>query len=326
MIGSQDPRPTGSRRAEHERGSRRASPAALLLSFALVGLVGLAVAGTKFTLFLAIVSSTLLAVTALHWLFPASRLLWIAFVNLVAVYASIFALFVDDVFARVDKITLSVGFILPIVFFVIGCWRQRAVVAAIVTNPEVGGERRLLRAFTWLVPVGAVGVAVIILARFSEPMVNSSMGFLVAMFAIGLLVLAASRDVAIFLVDTGLLFDEFFDRVGHLLVPAFAFLTVYSLLLLVFASLFCLLSRFDLEPHFRIGSEARALSFSEALHFSVVTLSTVGYGDIVPITALARTMAAIEVVLGTLLLLFGVSEMLAYAKDRRRPHKRDRSD
>ncbi len=94
------------------------------------------------------------------------------------------------------------------------------------------------------------------------------------------------------------------------MVPAFAFLTVYSLLVLVFASLFCVLSRFELEPHFRIGTEARPLSFPEALHFSVVTLSTVGYGDIVPITVLARTMAAIEVVLGALLLLFGVSECL----------------
>lgn len=299
------------------------SSVSLLLSFALVGLVALAITGARFALFVAIVASTSLAVVALHRLFPASRLLWIAFVNLVAVYASIFALFVDDVFWRVDTITLGAGFTLPILLFVAGCWRQRTAIAAIATTPSLGGDRGLLKAVTWLVPVGLIGAGVITLARLSEPLVNSPAGFLLAMMAIGLVVLAASRDVAIFLVDTGLLFDEFADRVGHLLVPAFAFLTVYSLLVLVFASLFCVLSRFDLQPHFRIFSEARPLSFPEALHFSVVTLSTVGYGDIVPISALARTMAAIEVMLGTLLLLFGVSEILAYARDRRRPRRRD---
>lgn len=318
-------RPTGVP-TNSERPNRPASSVSLLLSFALVGLVALAITGARFVLFVAIVVSTSLAVVALHRLFPASRLLWIAFVNLVAVYASIFALFVDDVFSRVDTITLGAGFTLPIVFFVGGCWRQRTAIAAIATNPALSSERGLLKAITWLAPVGLIGAGVIALARLSEPLVNAPTGFLIAMMAIGLVVLAASRDVAIFLVDTGLLFDEFSDRVAHLLVPAFAFLTVYSLLVLVFASLFCVLSRFDLEPQFRIFSEARPLSFPEALHFSVVTLSTVGYGDIVPITALARTMAAIEVMLGTLLLLFGVSEILAYAKDRRRPRRRDHSE
>ena len=95
-----------------------------MLSFALVALVALAITA-RFALFLAIVASTSVAVIALHRLFPASRLLWIAFVNLVAVYASIFALFVDDVFSRVDTMTLGAGFTLPIVLFVAGRWRQR---------------------------------------------------------------------------------------------------------------------------------------------------------------------------------------------------------
>ena len=54
----------------------------------------------------------------------------------------------------------------------------------------------------------------------------------------------------------------------------------------------------------------RALSFSESIYFSIVSISTVGYGDIVPHSSLARVLASIEVVCGFMLLLFGVSELL----------------
>ena len=53
----------------------------------------------------------------------------------------------------------------------------------------------------------------------------------------------------------------------------------------------------------------------------MITLATVGYGDIVPLSNLARMLAAFEVIVGVLLILFGVSEsfsnMLAIAKSAR---------
>jgi voltage-gated potassium channel len=49
-------------------------------------------------------------------------------------------------------------------------------------------------------------------------------------------VLVVSRSVAIFRVDAGLLFEEFFERMSRLAIPAFAFLTFYSLRVIVFAS------------------------------------------------------------------------------------------
>jgi voltage-gated potassium channel len=70
-----------------------------------------------------------------------------------------------------------------------------------------------------------------------------------------------------------------------------------------------------------VGSAPRSLSFSEAIHFSIVTISTVGYGDIVPASNIARVLASIEVICGVLLLLFGVSELLEYTRE----HRRDRA-
>ena len=57
-------------------------------------------------------------------------------------------------------------------------------------------------------------------------------------------------------------------------------------------------------------------TFFESLYFSVTTLATVGYGDIVPLSNLVRMLAAFEVIVGVLLILFGVSELLEYARHR----------
>jgi mRNA degradation ribonuclease J1/J2 len=69
---------------------------------------------------------------------------------------------------------------------------------------------------------------VLTLSQISQSAADTQFAFLVAMLTIGMIVLAVSTNVAIFLVDTGLLFEEFFQRISHLIIPAFAFLTFYS--------------------------------------------------------------------------------------------------
>jgi voltage-gated potassium channel len=294
------------------------SPLVFVLSFTLVVVVALAVAGAQFNaLFFAIVVSASVAAVALQWLVPESRLLWIAFVNLIAVYASVFALFVDEAFGRIESGVLAVGFALPIAAFLVGCWWRRAEIRSAVNNQALRSERGVLGAILWLLPVWMVGAGVLTLAHVSEPVINTAYGLLVAMSIIGAIVLIVSREVVIFLVDAGLLFEEFFRRISHLVVPAFAFLTFYSLIVIIFAAVYRVMTAYGAEPHFRVGETVKQLSFPEALYFSVVTLSTVGYGDVVPVSSVARTLAALEVVLGVLLLLFGVSEILEYSRERR---------
>ena len=95
-------------------------------------------------------------------------------------------------------------------------------------------------------PVFFVGAAVILLSRTVGALANMDMMAPRNMSIIGLIVLTVSREVAIFLVDAGLLFDEFFSRVSRLVIPAFAFFTFYSLIVILFASayrLICLSTR-----------------------------------------------------------------------------------
>lgn len=301
-----------------EMKKRKGRRRALALSLAFVLLVSLAVSGTTTSpLFFAVACSAPLAAATLQWLFPEGRMLWVASINLIAVYACVFALFVDEVFSSVAPVPLAIGFTIPIVLFLIGCWLKRSEIRLVVGYPGLRGDRGVIDALTWLAPVYLVGVVMLVLSRFQPRLVDSELGFYGGMLGIGFIVVAASRDVAVFLLDTALLFEEFFQRIVHLVVPAFAFLTFYSILVIVFGSLYRLISQLSDEPHFKVGMETRHLTFPEALHFSVATFSTVGYGDIVPMSSLARGLAAIEVVLGILLLLFGVSEILAYARERR---------
>jgi voltage-gated potassium channel len=290
------------------------------ISLSLVALVAVSVAGDSLAIIAAIMLSAAVATAVIRWLFPEAPFFSLTFANLIALYASIFAFFMEELFRAVLPTITALGFTLPIVFFLGGCWLRRTEVQEVVDNPELRGGARLYRAMLWLLPVFFVGAAVFVLSLFVEPMVNTDVAFLLAMALIGLIVLGVSRDVAVFLVDAGLLFEEFFHRMSRLAVPAFAFLTFYSLLVIVFASIYTILSQYSPELHFRVADVARTITYSEAIHLSVATISTVGYGDIVPSSNAARVLTSIEVICGVLLLLFGVSELLGYTREHYREH------
>lgn len=253
-----------------------------IASAGLLILVALAVTGRPNELFFAILAMAALSAWLVEWLFPKGNFLAATLVNLIAVYATFFVFFIDELFGLVSPSAAGVGFSLPILAFMLGCWSWRVDVSAALEAPSIRDSQSLLRALLWLLPVFSVGAFMYAASAFAEVTVNSQLVFLLSMSAISIIVLLASRTIATFLLDAGLLFEEFFSRMAKLVVPAFAFLTFYALLVIIFASLYTLISQHAVQPHFRIGGEARALTFSEAVHFSVVTLSTVGYGDIVP--------------------------------------------
>jgi voltage-gated potassium channel len=289
----------------------------LAISLAFLFLVAVATAGINSPLFMVILVSAGLAIAAIQAIFPVSRLFSIAFANLIAVYVAIFSLFVEEVFHGLGDVLVAVAFALPIAAFVAGCWLRREQVRAVVAYPAIRSERRMLGAFLWLFPTFIIGGGVVLLSHVAELVVNSAAVLIGAMALIGVIVFSVSRDVAIFLVDSGLLFEEFFHRISRLVIPAFAFLTFYSLLVILFASIFHILSQYTSDAHFAVDGVPRALTFSESIYFSIVSISTVGYGDIVPHSSLARVLASIEIVCGFMLLLFGVSELLEYTREHR---------
>lgn len=297
------------------------------LSLALLALVGFAVAGSFGHLFIAIMTSAATAAGFIRWLFKKGRFLALTLINLIAVYAAVYAFFIDALFGAVGPATAAIGFSLPVFSFLAGCWLWRADVAVVIDEPQIRDSTSLLRALVWMAPVFSVGAAALVMSFLTQASINSDAMLLVSMSLIALIVLAVSKNVATFLVDAGLLFEEFFRRMSRLAIPAFAFLTFYALLVIVFASLYTITSQLSTEPPFLVGGVPRPLKFAEALHFSIVTISTVGYGDIVPATSAARALASAEVICGVLLLLFGFSELQEYAREHRHErnnHERNR--
>jgi voltage-gated potassium channel len=138
---------------------------------------------------------------------------------------------------------------------------------------------------------------------------------LVEMTVIGAFALVMSANVTAFMLYTGEVFRGFFSRLRRLAAPALAFLSLYTLIVVVFGCLYRILDMLSQAPSFTIAGELRAIQFTEALYFSVITMSTVGYGDITPLDDPIRVLVSVEIVLGVLLLLFGFAEIMKYARD-----------
>lgn len=284
-------------------------------------LISLAVADS-FNLFsLTMTVFVLAAVGIFYRLFPGSFFFSIALTNFLGVYICIFVFFKQTNFTAVGEWPMLLGFALPIAAFLGGALLRREEVRLIVTAERIRDARHMAAVFEWLLPVFAIGAL-----SFAVPALDLSLGaevavFLGAMAAIAVIVGLVSRDVSMFLLDTGILFEAFFRRMAELVAPAFAFFTFYSLIVIIFACVYRILDRFTEIDQFVVPAAQRAITFPEALYFSIITLSTVGYGEIVPATDLVRLIVSIQIMLGVLLLLFGFYEIMSYARERR--HHRD---
>jgi voltage-gated potassium channel len=277
----------------------------LFSTFTLVMLVGLA-----------------LSVSLFYRLFPGSYFTTVALANFLSIYACLFIYFTESNFAAASDWALRVSFLIPIVAYTLGVYLRRESIRHLVRHESDSRFAYKPRAFLWLVPVFAIGIATFLLPHQDFEVETISLLLLAGMGLIGLIVFTVSGDVTAFLLDTGLLFEEFFEQTNALLAPTLAFFTYYSFVVIVFASVYRILSAAIPGPHFTVLGVDRQLTFIESLYFSIITLSTVGYGDMVPASALIRAVASLQIVVGVWLIIFGFSEVLRYARERERRDER----
>jgi hypothetical protein len=133
----------------------------------------------------------------------------------------------------------------------------------------------------------------------------------VATAALDAVLMAASALVVLRYVVSGSRVDT--ERI-------FAALVAYFLLAMVFASLFALVE--VVEPgSFRFAGGASNASpvalHDDFLYFSIVTITTVGYGDIMPVLPLAKMLSAMEAIAGQFYIAVVVAWLVtAYASRR----------
>jgi len=84
---------------------------------------------------------------------------------------------------------------------------------------------------------------------------------------------------------------------------------VYLLLGLLWAALYLAMDAFY-PGSIQVGSQAGDRQ-TELLYFSLITLSTIGYGDIVPLSGVARILAALEGMTGVLYIAITVAVLVS---------------
>ncbi len=296
------------RRGSFATGIAATATLLLLIAFAVAGDVGVSLAMTM-------VAAAVAAAAFFSVVFPGSIFFSLALTNSIAMYVSIFVFLLESNFRAVSPLARHVGFLLPVAGFILGAYLRRGEIRGIVTEQQVRPAVNLRNSGWWLVPTAGICAATFAIPVLDPDARFIDAAFVLSMFVASVLVLAAARNVAIFLIDAGLLFEEFFERLERLVLPVYAFLTFYFLIVVAFASLYKIVDRFVPGPHFKILGDDRPVAFADAIYFSVVTLSTVGYGDILPVSEAVRLIALIQVVLGITLLLVGFSEIMSYSRE-----------
>lgn len=249
------------------------------------------------------------------WMFPGSRFFVLAFANSLAIYTSVYSFLQLTNFEGAAPWAIAVGYLLPMFVFLAAVAMKRGEIHQLSRDEELLRKSLSGRKFVWTLPVFAIAAATFALPRLSLD--AGTLSFLLAgsMGLVAVFVAGVSRQICLFLIDTGLLFDQFFVRTGRLFRPAFAFFTLYSFIVIVFAMIFRIVDRLSTVPAFLVDGVRTTISFSDSLYFSLITMSTVGYGDITPAADAVRVVAAIEIILGILLFLFGFAEIMRYVRE-----------
>ena len=299
--------------SQASRRHRRLIATLVFTSF-LLGLIALALGNANLGIAITALVSVAALATVFHFTLPGSAFFSAVFANSIGIYACVYVFFITQNFDKVSSGPQEIGFILPLIGFLIGgLWRRREI-AASVGSEKTDLPRDFWHTLTWIPPLIAVGAASFIMPLRDFSAEDQDMVLLGAMTVVALTALLAVRDIAAFLLDTAILFEDFFANAARLAKPAFAFLTCYSLLTLIFGCLYTILDRFSAVPNFLVRGESKYISFIDGLYLSVVTLSTVGYGDLTAVSPIARIVVAAEIFSGVLLLLFGVQAILTSEK------------
>jgi hypothetical protein len=259
----------------------------------------------------------------LYMLFPRGLHFAFGTATGLALYASLFVVLGRAQFPDAPEWARAPAFLLPVLAFLAMVWWRRHELATIAEQGQRESLEQLPHAARWLVFASAVGLVCFVLPVNRTTPGTQGAALLAAMAAIAAIAAVSVRDVVRLLLDVALIIDELTARARHLAVPVVAFLLMYALLVIGFASAYRIADGLSIVALFHGAAGPLRLSYSDALHFSVSTLSTVGYGDIQPQDDGIRVLASLQVVAGQLLLLFGFAEIMRSRRLRLDPAARE---
>ncbi len=253
----------------------------------------------------AVVASAAAVAGIVHRCLPESPILPLVLANAIGVYACAFVFIVEILFPETGDLAAFASYLIPLIGFTAGLRLNR-------DRPEPS-HSGIDGGAIWCglsVAIIASSLALLHVDGFDDFLPT----FALFGFAIGLggVAYLSSQTIADFMTETGDLFRDFFATIRELVRPAYAFFTFYLLFVIVFASLYSIIDYVSMAPHFSIQGELRDIRFLEAIYFSLITFSTVGYGDMTPVSHAARIVVTIQVLTGVVLTLFGFFAIMNY--------------
>ena len=281
------------------------SLAAVVYTVLLLALITTALHIDSLLMSSAVVASAAAVAGIVHRTLKESPILPLVLANAIGVYACAFVFVIEILFPETGDLAAFGSYLIPLVGFTAGLLLNRDRPGRSDTGIAGGA--------IWC----GLSVAIIV---FSLALLHID-GFdgilsTVALFGLALglggVAYVSSQTIAEFMTETGDLFRDFFATIRELVRPAYAFFTFYLLFVIVFASLYSIIDYISLAPHFSIQGELRDINFLEAIYFSLITFSTVGYGDMTPVSHAARIIVTIQVLTGVVLTLFGFFAIMTY--------------
>ncbi len=259
----------------------------------------------------AVVASAAAVAGIVHRCLPESPILPLVLANAIGVYACAFVFVVEILFPETGDLAAFASYLIPLVGFTTGLLLNHDRSDSSDTGIDGG--------MFWCglsIALIAASLALLHVDGFDDFLPTFGLfGFAVGLGGVAYL---SSQTIAAVMTETGDLFRDFFATIRDLIRPAYAFFTFYLLFVIVFASLYSIIDYISIAPHFSIQGELRDIRFLEAIYFSLITFSTVGYGDMTPVSHAARIVVTIQVLTGVVLTLFGFFAIMNYRTDDKR--------
>jgi voltage-gated potassium channel len=300
--------------SENKAPATRGPAIEIGIGLAAVSFVALAIAPYRPGLILVLVLTVGIVVAAVRRLLPTSPYIAGTLAVCIPLYICVFGLISMRVFNRAHPLLAYIACLLPLAAFILAVWHSRVQLTARLAR-RGPRERLLVRGLGWLIVATLILFVTGQIAIAATDNFGHSAPLFAGMLAIAVVVYLVIADLVLLLEATGELFVVFIRRMLRRVVPVFSFLVVYFFLVMGFGTFYSILDGFAVRPQFSVLGTVRPLEFSEAIYFSMVTLSTIGYGDIVPVTPLAQTFVMLEVMFGVVLLLFAFAEIASYDPD-----------
>ena len=289
---------------------RRSFLGSVAFTVALLGAIALALHGTSPAVAAFTITVVIALVSIFHLTFSESDLFSVVFANAVGVYACIYVIFILSNFPMARALSVQVGFVLPLLCFAAGVLGHRRQIQHLLDSTRKHTTMPFHGAIRWMGPLLIIAVVTTYLNINNWTTDSQDLALIIAMATIGGIAWITSKQIALFLMESGVILQSFLRNAVRLARPAFAFLTCYSVITIFFGCLFTIYDHSQAAPSFLINGNPHVLAFPDGLYLSVSTLTTVGFGDIIASAPMARLMVSAEVLCGVLLLLFGVEAML----------------